>query len=180
MQRHRGFIRVASRKGEGSRFTVYLPATVSAAAAERTPGDTLPRGDGRTVLLVDDEDPIRKVAEQMLRAYGYQVVAAADGAEALALYAKLRRTIDVVVVDMMMPVMDGPATIQALRRISPAAAVVATSGITDDANVSKALAAGAAAFLAKPYSAESLLRSLDQAVAALRGASARPRLAGPS
>ena len=180
VQRHGGFIRVASRKGEGSRFTVYLPATTEAAQPQGAPGEPLPRGDGRTVLVVDDEEPIRRVAEQILRSYGYEVIVAADGAEAIALYAKLRRTIDIVLVDMMMPFMDGPTTIQALKRIGPAAVIVATSGITDDANVSKALSAGARSFLAKPYGAESLLRGLDRALGRLSEASVPPGLAGPS
>ena len=165
VQRHRGFIRVASRPGEGARFTIWLPAVEATLLPAPEDAMPLPRGEGQTVLLVDDEAPIRQVAEQMLRAYGYQVVAAADGAEALALYAKLRRTISVALVDMMMPLMDGPATIQALRRINPWLPVVATSGIADDSNVQRAQAAGALALVPKPYTAERLLPELSRALA---------------
>ena len=80
---------------------------------------SLPRGNGETVLVVDDEASILTITSQTLQAFGYRVLTATDGAEAVAIYAQHKNEIAVVLTDMMMPIMDGPATIRALMRINP-------------------------------------------------------------
>ncbi len=160
---HGGFIRVASEVGQGTTFRVYLPAEnglhISEAKA-RPPG--LPRGNGECVLVIDDEEAIRTVTQHALEAFGYRVLTATDGAEGIAIYARRRGDIAVVLTDMMMPVMDGAATIAVLRRIDPEVKIIASSGLKTDAQVIRALDGGPPYFLAKPYTADSLLQMLAE------------------
>jgi two-component system cell cycle sensor histidine kinase/response regulator CckA len=80
----------------------------------------LPRGNGETVLVIDDEASVVTITGETLETFGYRVLTATDGAHGVAVYAKHMDEIDVVITDMMMPVMDGPATTHALKRINPA------------------------------------------------------------
>jgi PAS domain S-box-containing protein len=160
---HGGFIRVESEPGSGTRIQIYLPA------ATRRPADIvtgtrseLPRGTGQTVLVVDDEAPIRDIVRRTLEAFGYRVVLAADGGEAVELYEQHGTGIAAVLVDMMMPVLDGPATIQALQRLNPSVITIGVSGLASNDPIARA--AGAQHFLLKPFSAEKLLRALHNAL----------------
>lgn len=158
---HRGFMRVLSEVGVGTRFHVYLPAQTEPGAADAEdlqPG--LPCGQGHLILVVDDEASIRKITQQTLQAFGYRVVLASDGAEAVAIYGVRRQEIAAVLTDMMMPVMDGPATIQVLMRIDPEVRIIAASGLNADGMVAKAASVGVKHFIPKPYTAETLLRTL--------------------
>ena len=120
----------------------------------------MPRGKGETILIVDDEAPIRTITAQTLQAYGYQVITASDGADAVAIYAQHRDEIAVVLTDMNMPVMDGRATIRALMKLNPAIKVIAASGLNANGSVSKVNEANVKHFLTKPYSAETLLKTM--------------------
>jgi PAS domain S-box-containing protein len=159
VRNHGGFLSVESEVGRGSSFKVFLPADPSHRASDSvSPIKTeMPRGHGELVLVVDDESSIRDITQQTLEAFGYHVLTAGDGAEAVALYAKNVREIAAVLTDMMMPIMDGVATIQVLMRINPAVRIIAASGITSDDSVAKARRAGVKYFLLKPYTAETLL-----------------------
>ncbi|WP_395742886.1 response regulator [Prosthecobacter sp.] len=159
---HHGFLHVDSTPGAGTRFLVYLPAqAVSAPVAEACPPAELPRGNGELVLVVDDEADVRQVVQQILEAFGYWVLLAADGSEALAMYTSRRDEIAVVLTDMMMPVMDGPATIQALKSLDPQIRIIAASGLSTSSNAAKATRAGVNHFIAKPYTTHTLLQSLN-------------------
>jgi CheY-like chemotaxis protein len=118
------------------------------------------RGKGETVLVVDDEASIRNIAGKTLTATGYQVMTAADGAEAVALYLKHRNEIAVILTDLMMPVMDGRATIHALLRINPEVKIVAASGLKANGESAKVSVPGVKYFLTKPYTAETLLKTI--------------------
>lgn len=158
---HGGFIHCYSELTQGTQFRIYLPAEVK--TAEKIPvvqKSELPRGNGETILVVDDEAAIREITRRTLERFGYRVMLAADGSEALALYHTHRGAIDLVLTDMMMPVMDGPATIEALRSIDPKVRIVAASGLTIDGH-----AKHVKRFLPKPYRAETLLRALRDALA---------------
>ena len=159
---HDGIINVYSEPGKGTTFKVYLPAMEISSEEQKkqTQQVSLLRGNGETVLVVDDETSILTVTTQTLQTFGYEVLTAMDGAEAIALYAKHQNEIAVVLTDMMMPVMDGPATIHALTRINPMIKIIAMSGFNTDGGMAKAFGGSAKHFLAKPYTAETLLKTL--------------------
>jgi CheY-like chemotaxis protein len=163
---HGGFITVYSEAGKGATFRVYLPAIAESAVAEKMEIDqrALPRGHGEGVLVVDDEPNVREMVRRILERFGYHVHLAANGAEAVALYAQLHSEIAVVLTDMSMPVMDGPATILALRALDPAVRIIGTSGLAANGQAAKAMQAGVRHFVPKPYTAETLLRVLRQAL----------------
>jgi len=160
---HGGFINVYSELHKGSHFAVYLPAlempgTIDAAAAQTD----LPLGHGELVLVVDDEESIRAITRGTLETFGYSVMTASDGTEALALYADKKNEIAVVLTDMVMPFMDGPATIRALQRMNPNVRIIAASGLGTGLHAGEGTLEGVSAFLNKPYTAEKLLKTLAE------------------
>ncbi|MCE0499797.1 MAG: PAS domain S-box protein [Methylacidiphilales bacterium] len=159
---HGGVVNVYSEPGKGTTFKVYLPAMEKSSEAEKDPSEevSLPRGNGETVLLVDDEASILTITGQTLQAFGYRILTAINGAEAVAIYAQHRDQIAVVLTDMKMPVMDGLATIHALRRINPAVKIVAMSGLTENGGAGKVSGAGVKHFLTKPCTSEILLKTM--------------------
>jgi len=114
------------------------------------------------VLVVEDEDSIREVDVLTLEEYGYNVLAANDGADAVALYAQNKDMIKVVLIDMMMPVMDGHTTIKAIRKISPGVKIIAVSGLAEKDKLAKIADTRVHAFLPKPYTAEKLLKTIHE------------------
>jgi CheY-like chemotaxis protein len=173
---HGGTITVESGLGSGTRFDVYLPANMAteSPAPVVTVAGTVPRGHGELILMVDDEEAIRKIARRMLERSGYRVLLASEGAEAVTLYAAQREEIALVVTDMAMPVMDGPALIRALIALNPEVRIIGASGLTSDGGVERAFTAGIRQFLPKPYTAEALLTTIHQALAG----TSRPAVAG--
>ena len=167
---HGGFFRVYSEPGKGSRFQVHLPATQETAIPENPAPPELPRGNGELILVVDDEVSVRQVTTQTLEAFGYRTVASADGAEAVSLFAHRGPEIALVLTDMMMPVMDGPATIQVLLRMSPSVRIIAASGLNLNEYVARAAGAGIRHFLPKPYTAEALLGAIHEVLGPERAA----------
>ncbi len=163
---HGGFMRASSDPGRGSRFQLYLPAETTRAEPEPAAApEVSTRGNGETVLVVDDEQFIRQIARRTLEAFGYRTLLAADGAEALALYERHQADIAVVLTDMMMPVMNGAATVQALVRLNPEVRIICTSGFAPDSSMDDVAAARVRHFLAKPYTAETLLTAVRAAIA---------------
>jgi PAS domain S-box-containing protein len=155
---HAGSVSVASDPGVHTGFTVYLPATPTTVADVSRPprAAILPRGGGERVLVVDDEEAIRMLARRILERYGYEVMLAKDGAEATALYAEHRDRIALVITDMAMPVMDGTATIAALRALNPSVRIIGSSGHVSSGALRH--------FVAKPYNAETLLMTVSRAL----------------
>ena len=102
-----------------------------------------------------------------MTAFGYRVVLASEGTEAVAIYAREGAKIAAVITDMMMPVMDGPATIHVLRRMNPAVRIIAASGLSAEKHVARAVSLGVNHFLPKPYTAETLLKALKDVLSPL-------------
>ncbi|HEX7316630.1 MAG TPA: PAS domain S-box protein [Pyrinomonadaceae bacterium] len=157
---HGGFINVYSEPRRGTKFAVYLPAVEAAADTSARLQSDLPIGRGELVLVVDDEESIRHITKATLETFGYRVIAAADGTEAVGLYAQHREEVAGVLTDMMMPFMDGPATIRALQKMNPQVKIIAASGLAGQDKAAEATAAGVQLFLPKPYTAEKLLKAL--------------------
>ncbi len=159
---HGGFMRVHSESGKGTRFEIRLPASAeSPTDATPDPAPVWPRGNDELILVVDDEASVRKMMRQTLEAFGYRVLLAREGTEAVALYATHQAEIAAVLTDMTMPVMDGLATIQILRKINPAVRIIAASGLAED---SRLVSLGVKHFLPKPYPTETLLTMLREII----------------
>jgi PAS domain S-box-containing protein len=172
---HGGFIRVYSEPQKGTSFKIYLPAQIIVQADPQRPAEEmLPRGHGELILVVDDEAAIRQLARQTLEAFGYRVLVASDGSEALAIFAVQQDSISVVLTDIMMPVMDGLSLIRVMLKIRPGVRIIAASGLNESHLVSKAMSGGVKHFLAKPFSPETLLGALATVIAEPEGASHRP------
>lgn len=160
---HEGFVTVYSELGRGSTFCVYLPATHPAQSKLDADGSQIdePSGNGRTILLVDDEAPIRQMTGLALESAGYRVLLARDGLEAVELFRQHRTVIAAVVLDMMMPGMDGLQLIDKLKQIDPTVISIACSGLQTSEREAAVMAHGANAFVAKPYSDEKILTTLS-------------------
>ncbi len=157
-----GHVQVYSEPGVGTTFRIYLPALVGAAAAAVAPRDTAPRGGSETVLVVEDDDAVRKIAAQVLASRGYRVLAASNGELALRAMQQDGGRIDLLVTDVVMPVMDGRQLAERLQSIQPRARVLYTSGYTDDAVVRHGVLHANVAFLPKPYTPTSLARKVRE------------------
>jgi two-component system cell cycle sensor histidine kinase/response regulator CckA len=152
-----GFINVSSTVGKGTEFQVFFKA-ISEDQTQFTEDLELPTGNGELILVVDDEAEIREITQTTLSTYNYNVLTASDGIEALALYAQHRHKIRVVLVDMIMPTMDGLTTIRALQKMNPPAKIIASSGIEQSKLLAKV--SGVKTFLLKPYTVQDLLQTL--------------------
>ncbi len=158
---HGGFVNVYSEAGHGTNFTVYLPALAgSATATTARDGEVSWDGRGEQILIVDDELLILVTAKAVLEASGYRVVTARGGAEALDLFRERHCGIAAVLLDMMMPGMDGPTAMAAMKAIDPNVKIIAASGLRLAQRPAEAFAAGAIAFLKKPFSDSELLHTL--------------------
>lgn len=158
---HGGLVQADSTIGVGTTMSVLLPSAGSedhATDSDSTGSTNAPDGD--VVLLVEDEALVREVTAQALTDHGYRVLQAGDGAEGVSLFARHREEVAVVVVDLLMPVMDGPRTIHALRRLRPHVPIVATSGALDDDRAAAARRAGVDSFVSKPYARDRLVAVL--------------------
>ncbi|MFB2968675.1 response regulator [Aerosakkonema sp. BLCC-F183] len=164
---HGGFINVYSEVGKGTKFNVYLPAaSTDESKFSQEIYRELPRGNGELVLVVDDEDAIREITKTSLESYNYQAIGASNGVEAIALYAERKTNISVVLVDMMMPLMDGPTTIRTLQKINPNVKIIAISGLTSNSQMTELNRQSVPTFLPKPFTSEELLKSLRSVIAA--------------
>jgi CheY-like chemotaxis protein len=163
---HGGSIQVYSEPGNGTRFQLHVPAADEGAALEASPPSTveIPHGSGERILIVDDEVAIRQIVQQTLAAHGYETLEASNGREAMDLIETGGARVDLVLTDMMMPVMDGAATARYLLEKHPDIAVVAASGLNANGGVQRVRELGVSHFIAKPFTTDALLRTLREAL----------------
>ena len=159
---HGGFVVVESKIGHGTTFRVYLPAETEGRLAAASPAGptTLPKGNGELILVVDDESSVRRLTEAILSRHGYRVLGASDGREALSIFTDHSGKIKAMITDLMMPRMDGPATIRAIHAIQPGLKTITITGLGEDGRHAEAKAAGSDLILNKPFTSEQLLTNL--------------------
>ncbi|HVW20602.1 MAG TPA: response regulator [Opitutaceae bacterium] len=155
---HGGFLQVQSEVGRGTEFRLFFPAVEASAAPEVKAEAALPRGRGETVLLIEDEEGVRKIVRALLESRGYKVIAASDGATGVALYRDHRAEVDVVLTDMMMPGLQGKQVVASLREINPVVKIVVMSGVLGDSDGLEEQP-GQLTFLQKPMTADQLLKA---------------------
>jgi PAS domain S-box-containing protein len=162
---HGGFLKVRSRVGQGTAVELYLPAT-PATPVPGAPKSTLPgpRGTGECILVVDDEASVLEIVQCILAANGYQVLGAANGAKALAVFQQRRSDIQLVVTDLVMPVMGGAELIQSLRQLDPGLPIVGMTGLVEQAERLPVEISSISAWLGKPFAAEQLLEVVHRAL----------------
>ncbi len=162
---HEGFLRVDSTPGAGTAFEIYLPAATqgsSTPATERPAGEF--RGNGETVLVVDDEDTVREISRTVLTSLNFRVLLASDGTEALIHAADNPGLIQLVITDYDMPHMDGEVLVPALRRMMPDVRIVLASGTLNEQREAAMRVEGVDAILDKPFSQAKLVEALRVAL----------------
>lgn len=162
VKEHQGGVSVSSEPGVGTVFKLYLPLAAEQ-SSRLIPKDTLLRGSGG-ILLVDDELLIREIGQALLEEHGYQVYLAADGGQALEVYERERDHISLVIMDVIMPVMGGMETLRRLTAAYPGIKVLISSGFHQDESNDSFIALGAKGFVRKPYHAEELFKTVDDAM----------------
>jgi CheY-like chemotaxis protein len=154
---HNGYILCYSEPGHGTTFKIYLPTIEEGPEVQREREMGLPPGGTETILLVDDEEPVRDLGRQMLEIAGYRVLVASDGEEAVAIYIDRMEEVDLVILDLIMPGMGGKACLETLVRLNPRVKVLIASGYSVNGQPEEALRSGARGFVDKPYELRYLL-----------------------
>jgi len=165
VKNHGGFLSLRSGPGHGSEFKLHLPAEEIRRPSRPVPSaeSGFPRGNDELILIVDDESAIRTIASKTLQAFGYRVLVASDGAQAVSLCAQHLNELQVMVTDMEMPIMDGASAIRAIRAIAPGVRIVATTGLDSRTKIG-AKKLDVRICLYKPFSAEQLVNAVHTAL----------------
>jgi two-component system, cell cycle sensor histidine kinase and response regulator CckA len=165
-----GFVFVDSHPGHGATFEIYLPQYRAADAAVDACADVVEppaekdlTGYG-TVLLVEDEDPVRKFGARALRNKGYRVIEAEGGEAALAVIRNAAERINLLITDVVMPRMDGPGLVREVREMRPDIKVIFISGYTEDAFRQRLDRDGDIEFLCKPFSLKQLATKVKEVI----------------
>jgi len=157
-----GHIDVESRPGVGAKFKIYLPTVHGPAEGPAQSSLPSPVGGSETVLLVEDEEPVRSVTTLLLEALGYRVLQAENGQDALRLFEASREKIDLLMADVVMPDLSGREVAEALQAMDPYLKVLFQSGYTDDTLVRRGILRAEVAFLKKPFSLDDLARKVRE------------------
>jgi CheY-like chemotaxis protein len=153
-----GYIEVDSEPGQGTTFRIYLPRLEAAAVTvDRSVRPAAAAGGTETILLVEDEEGVRELARDILRASGYTVLEARNGAEALLLCERHQGPLDMLLTDVVMPRMSGRELAERLAPLRPELSVLYMSGYTDDAVIRHGVLAAGTAFLQKPFTPAALV-----------------------
>jgi CheY-like chemotaxis protein len=155
IRNHGGHIEAFSETGKGSAFSVYIPASDRKISMPQKPSIKRMAGQ-ETILVVDDEEKIRKICKENLNLLGYSVITADSGIRAIEIYRKKAKLIDIVVLDMIMPGLSGKDTYERLKQINPDVKVLLASGYTLEGQAKEILDSGCNAFIQKPFRIEQL------------------------
>jgi PAS domain S-box-containing protein len=166
IQNHGGIIKVSSKLGAGTTFDIYLPASERAIHREPAPSPEPVIKGTETILLVDDEPKVLDICERFLRSLGYSVLTAKNGQEALETYEKNKANVAIVVIDMIMPGMNGRELFDQLRAIQPSLKALVSTGYSVESAVSDLMIRGCKGYIQKPFSirvlAKEIRRILDE------------------
>ena len=155
IKNHRGIIKVQSKQGEGTTFSIYLPAVKEAVKQDPEVSKEFPP-EQETVLLVDDEEMIIEIGKEMLEKMNYKVLASRNGAEAVEIFKGNKDSIDLVILDLVMPDMGGGETYDRMKEINPNLKVLLSSGYSMNGEASAILSRGANGFIQKPFGMKEL------------------------
>lgn len=161
IKNHGGIINVYSEVGRGTTFNIYLPAT-SKEMVEETIKPAEAKRSTETILIVDDQDMILAVARDMLKALGYHVFTAQGGKEALAIYGEKKESIDIVILDMIMPSMSGGETFDKLKAINSNVKVILSSGYSINGQATEIMQRGCNGFIQKPFNIKELSQKIRE------------------
>ncbi len=166
VKKYNGFIHLYSEEGKGTTFKIYIPAVNVEGEVLPTEEEqiSLPKGNKELCLVVDDELPILSTVYQVLENNNYRVITARDGEEAIVQYKEHNKEISCILMDVMMPRMDGITALQKLREINPVVKIIASSGLPSNEKLVQSPDYKANAFLMKPYSSTKLLTTLHKII----------------
>jgi PAS domain S-box-containing protein len=167
---HGGFIEVQSRKNEGTLFKIFIPSGQREEEFDvAKKNSSIQTGGGEMILVVDDEASIREMTKVTLETYGYHVITASDGAEAILVFSNCKEGVGLVLTDMMMPVLDGPALVRTLGKLRPDLRVITMSGVETHREESEHLKPFMKAFLHKPFTATDLVQTIQTVLQPVAG-----------
>jgi two-component system, cell cycle sensor histidine kinase and response regulator CckA len=161
IRNHGGIINVYSEKGHGTTFTLYLPAS-DKDAAETTPAEAILSTGDETILIVDDEQTNTEAVKELLEILGYHVLTAESGMKAIELYKRHTKDIKLVILDMVMPEMNGKDTLKSLMEIDKSVCVLLASGYSINGEAKTIIDLGCKGFIQKPFRVEELSQKIRE------------------
>jgi len=162
IKQHNGYINVYSEPGKGTTFKVYLPLTLSAATAAQGFAAPLPQRGAETLLLAEDDDAVRKLTKTVLEDFGYEIIEAVDGEEAVRKFRENRERIAMLLLDIVMPKRNGKEVYQEIKKERPGIRALFTSGYTADVIHKKGILDDGLDFILKPVSPTDLLKKVRE------------------
>ena len=165
IKQHNGFINVYSEPGKGTTFKIYLPVIGGDTEAVEPIETATPPGGSETILLAEDDPTVRSLTKSLLEEFGYKVIEAEDGEEAVEKFLFNWEIVQLLILDVMMPRKNGKETYNEIRKIQPAIRALFMSGYTDDILSSTGILEDNLNFISKPFTVNALLQKTREALA---------------